>query len=315
MSAQQDAPAKGAPPKLRLRPAKLASRQPANHDAALSQLQNAITEIYHQRQSQLRFEECYRNAYNLVRANLATKLHNIVISTMGNNLKELGQTHLQPFYSSGGRSSDRSSPITILYSGPNSPSNMCDDVKPGLKNPSEPIEVDLFSNPEEHTNFEHVATDKPITPEEAETDARFIKALLTVWDRHLLSLPKIASILCYMDNHFIEHPHERCRPLMQDGPSQFYEKILLNDGGWAKRRLIRSALGQIEYERRGELVNRSLVKGVASMLLLLEEGAYEGLLEKPFLNDAAKFYDIEFSKLLETSSSADVLRKVGLKNF
>ncbi|KAJ9081826.1 Cullin-3 [Entomophthora muscae] len=124
------------PPKVRLRPAKLASRQPPNHDDAFEQLRDAITEIYHQRQSLLRFEECYRNAYTIVRANLAPKLHEHVLATMGENLKELYQIHIQPFYAPICQQAVKSSPITILSSGPSSPSIMCDDVKPGAKNHS-----------------------------------------------------------------------------------------------------------------------------------------------------------------------------------
>ncbi|KAJ9081825.1 hypothetical protein DSO57_1010715 [Entomophthora muscae] len=167
-----------------------------------------------------------------------------------------------------------------------------------------------MSEQDECEVIEYALADEPITSEEAELGARFLKALTTVWDRHLLSLPKIASILCYMDNYFIEHPQEKCRPLMQDGPSQFYKKILLADGEWIKDRLIKSVLGQFEHERRGELGNRGIVKGAVSMLLLIEEGAYETLLEKPFLSDTAKFYNAEFSRLMETSSSREVLAKI-----
>ncbi|KAI0225771.1 hypothetical protein L0F63_006951 [Massospora cicadina] len=264
------------PPKVRLRPAKLATRQLEDHEAALNQIKTAITEIYHYRQSTLKFEECYRNAYNLVRANLGVKLHATALATMGENLNRLYRLHLRPFHHQNFNNSSSPSP-TDPSKGGGTGSRSCDAV---------PVEN---SAPE----------------------ASRVEAVILIWDRHLVSLPKITSMLCYLDNYFKQHPNEACRPLVRGGPLQFYDKVLLSDGAWAKSRVTQAVLGQVALERLGGLGNRGVVKAVTSMLLLLEDGAYQTLLEGPYLAASKEFYEGEFSRLVGVASSREVLAKVG----
>ncbi|KAI9297882.1 Cullin-domain-containing protein [Neoconidiobolus thromboides FSU 785] len=75
-------------------------RNEKDNQKSIEVIRQAIKDIYQQRKSQLSFEECYRNAYYLVRTNLSEKLFDNVKSQVTNCLAEVAGEELMPLIDS-----------------------------------------------------------------------------------------------------------------------------------------------------------------------------------------------------------------------
>lgn len=75
-----------------------------------------------------------------------------------------------------------------------------------------------------------------------------------------------------------------------------------------KERLISQLLSLVENDRRGERVNRRLVRVIVGMLVDLSKDAYKGDFEKPFLERTAEFYQRESAEILAEASAAECAR-------
>ena len=80
-----------------------------------------------------------------------------------------------------------------------------------------------------------------------------------------------------------------------------------------KERLCQTLLDMIQRERRGEIINRGLIKNIIQMLVEVgvhSRSVYEEDFEKPFLEATATFYRLESQKFISSNSCPDYLKKV-----
>ena len=74
-------------------------------------------------------------------------------------------------------------------------------------------------------------------------------------------------------------------------------------------RLLQMLLDLVQRERQGEMIERSLVKTVTSMLVELGRDVYAKDFEASFLQSSAVFYQAESNEYISQNSAADYLRK------
>lgn len=78
--------------------------------------------------------------------------------------------------------------------------------------------------------------------------------------------------------------------------------------------LVNAILDQIQYEREGNVINRSAVKGCVDVFLRLEPTqhttVYKQILEPQFLKASERFYNEEARHLLDTCDAPEFLQRV-----
>ena len=152
-----------------------------------------------------------------------------------------------------------------------------------------------------------------------EAGEKLMRALRQAWEDHLLCMSMTTDVLMYMDRVYCEEKRvPKIYPLTM---GQFREHILLEPlegyGDMSVANILTSTvLGQIDMERHGDIVDRTLIRTCMYML----EGLYETEVEEEdlklyltrfepaFLSASRVFYKNEGQKLLNTVDAGSFCR-------
>jgi len=140
-------------------------------------------------------------------------------------------------------------------------------------------------------------------------DENLLAALNAAWEEHTQSMLMIRDILMYMDRVYVVHNNEA--PVYDVGLQKFRENITRHLN--IKDRMLNALLSNIEKERRGEVINRGLLKNITQMLVDLGIGSktvYEDDFEKHYLSESTRFYRLEAQEFISTNSAPEYMKKV-----
>jgi cullin 3 len=103
----------------------------------------------------------------------------------------------------------------------------------------------------------------------------FLKKLKEAWEEHETCLRMISDVLMYLDRTYLKQ--ETLPYVYPMGQNVFRDSILHHPQ--IQKCLVDSLLHQIDLERRGEMVDHSLLKRIIEMLLNFDEGQGKLLLK------------------------------------
>eukprot|EP00406_Dinophysis_acuminata_P006786 CAMPEP_0179220922 /NCGR_PEP_ID=MMETSP0797-20121207/5897_1 /TAXON_ID=47934 /ORGANISM="Dinophysis acuminata, Strain DAEP01" /LENGTH=750 /DNA_ID=CAMNT_0020927633 /DNA_START=123 /DNA_END=2375 /DNA_ORIENTATION=- len=139
-------------------------------------------------------------------------------------------------------------------------------------------------------------------------DDRLLEELKKQWDDHKTTMVMIRDILMYMDRNFVSQYKKV--PVYEMGLIIFRENV--SGHTKVRTRLLTLMLQNIAAERRGEQVDRILLKHTVSMLVDLGvqgKNVYRECFEDQFLDDTRKFYQDESVQYISQNTCSDYLKK------
>eukprot|EP00850_Spirogloea_muscicola_P000165 SM000001S04567 [mRNA] locus=s1:981996:985237:- [translate_table: standard] len=136
-------------------------------------------------------------------------------------------------------------------------------------------------------------------------EGRFLEELDARWVDHGKSLQMVRDILMYMDRTFVANQNKA--PVHELGLALWRDHVVRAPP--IRDRLRSTLLGLVHAERRGEVINRYLMRSATKMLADLGPSVYQEDFEKPFLESAAAFYNVEAQEFLRTCDCADYLKR------
>jgi len=140
---------------------------------------------------------------------------------------------------------------------------------------------------------------------QAANDEQFLPELKDKWDKHKLSSIMIRDILMYMDRTYVAA--QKKTPVYERGLQIFREEVCRNPR--IKDRLLTMLLDLVQRERQGEMIERSLLRTVTSMLVELGRDVYTRDFEANFLAASGTFYAAEAQEYIAQNSAADYMKK------
>jgi cullin 3 len=147
-----------------------------------------------------------------------------------------------------------------------------------------------------------------ITNSKTSTEEGLLPLMNSQWIEHKLCMVMIRDILMYLDRAFVQK--NKLMSVYDMGLSIF-KKYVVKDTE-IKDRLQAKLLSEIERERKGELIDREVIKGVLTMLVelgLKTKKVYEEDFEKEFLERSSLFYRTESLELIQNESCPAFLRQ------
>eukprot|EP00262_Sarcandra_glabra_P005528 TRINITY_DN1720_c0_g1_i1.p1 TRINITY_DN1720_c0_g1~~TRINITY_DN1720_c0_g1_i1.p1 ORF type:complete len:735 (+),score=139.79 TRINITY_DN1720_c0_g1_i1:318-2522(+) len=140
---------------------------------------------------------------------------------------------------------------------------------------------------------------------EAAQGGLFLEELNRKWAEHNKALQMIRDILMYMDRTFVTTSHKT--PVHELGLNLWRDNIIHSSK--IQPRLQNTLLELVHRERRGEVINRGLMRNIIKMLMDLGSSVYQEDFEKPFLEVSANFYSVESQQFIECCDCGEYLRK------
>ncbi|KAJ0988326.1 hypothetical protein J5N97_006682 [Dioscorea zingiberensis] len=140
---------------------------------------------------------------------------------------------------------------------------------------------------------------------EAAQGGLFLEELNRKWEEHNKALQMIRDILMYMDRTFVPINHKT--PVHELGLNLWRDNIIYSSK--IQTRLLDTLLDLIQRERKGEVINRGLMRNVTKMLMDLGSSVYQENFEKPFLEVSASFYSLESQQFIECCDCGEYLKK------
>jgi len=139
-------------------------------------------------------------------------------------------------------------------------------------------------------------------------DDRLLEELKKQWDDHKTTMVMIRDILMYMDRNFVSQYKKV--PVYEMGLIIFRENV--SGHTRVRTRLLTLMLENIAAERRGEQVDRILLKHTVGMLVELGvqgKNTYHESFEAHFLDSSRKFYQDESVQYISQNTCSDYLKK------
>mmetsp|Transcript_13328 Transcript_13328/g.25129 ORF Transcript_13328/g.25129 Transcript_13328/m.25129 type:complete len:779 (+) Transcript_13328:73-2409(+) len=139
-------------------------------------------------------------------------------------------------------------------------------------------------------------------------DDRLLEELKKQWDDHKTTMVMIRDILMYMDRNFVSQYKKV--PVYEMGLMIFRENV--SGHARVRTRLLTLMLDNIAAERRGEQVDRILLKHTVNMLAELGvqgKNVYRESFEDQFLDHTRKFYQDESVQYISQNTCSDYLKK------
>lgn len=139
-------------------------------------------------------------------------------------------------------------------------------------------------------------------------DDRLLEELKRQWDDHKTTMVMIRDILMYMDRNFVSQYKKV--PVYEMGLIIFRESV--SGHARVRNRLLALMLENIAAERRGEQVDRILLKHTVNMLVELGvqgKQVYRECFEDQFLDRTRKFYQDESVQYISQNTCSDYLKK------
>ncbi|EHK15732.1 uncharacterized protein TRIVIDRAFT_37896 [Trichoderma virens Gv29-8] len=156
--------------------------------------------------------------------------------------------------------------------------------------------------------------------ERRQTGEKFLKGLRDTWEDHNMSMNMTADILMYLDRGYTQQEPRRV-PIFATTIALFRDHILrsclnANSDSLIVDILISVMLDQIDMERRGDVIDRNLIRSCSRMLSCLYETEdetessklYLTIFEPRFLSNSETFYSRECERLLRESDASTWLR-------
>jgi len=139
-------------------------------------------------------------------------------------------------------------------------------------------------------------------------DDRLLEELKKQWEDHKTTMVMIRDILMYMDRNFVSQYKKV--PVYEMGLMIFRENVSGHQR--VKTRLLTLMLDNIAAERRGEQVDKILLKHTVNMLVELGvqgKNVYRESFEDQFLDHTRKFYQDESVQYISQNTCSDYLKK------
>lgn len=139
-------------------------------------------------------------------------------------------------------------------------------------------------------------------------DDRLLEELKKQWDDHKTTMVMIRDILMYMDRNFVSQYKKV--PVYEMGLIIFRENV--SGHTRVRTRLLTLMLDNIAAERRGEQVDRILLKHTVNMLVELGvqgKNIYRECFEDQYLDHTRKFYQDESVQYISQNTCSDYLKK------
>jgi len=139
-------------------------------------------------------------------------------------------------------------------------------------------------------------------------DDRLLEELKKQWDDHKTTMVMIRDILMYMDRNFVSQYKKV--PVYEMGLIIFRENV--SGHTRVRSRLLTLMLDNIAAERRGEQVDRILLKHTVNTLVELGvqgKNIYRECFEDQFLDHTRKFYQDESVQYISQNTCSDYLKK------
>ncbi|ORX56544.1 Cullin-domain-containing protein [Piromyces finnis] len=147
---------------------------------------------------------------------------------------------------------------------------------------------------------------------EIERDLDFLRIIKKTWDNHIMAISEIKSLLMYMDRVYV--PRAKLLPIYEKSQHIFRDTIVLDEN--IKELVINIILKEIERERSGEMIDRSLIGNVINMMLALHEGnketgesLYKSIFEDRYLKSSRDYYANLSEKFLDENDASEWLKK------
>eukprot|EP00947_MAST-08B_sp_MAST-8B-sp1_P004411 g4411.t1 len=121
----------------------------------------------------------------------------------------------------------------------------------------------------------------------------FLQQVQQAWQDHCVSTLAIRGLFLYLDRTYVLQT-AGTKQIWDLGLALFREQLVRRPE--VQRRVVSGILVTVERERRGESVNRSLLRTLVRMFLALD--LYEDALQPPFLNASLRFYQDEGRRLM-----------------
>lgn len=137
----------------------------------------------------------------------------------------------------------------------------------------------------------------------------FLKKFIEMWTKHDTALKMVRDINMYLDRNFVVK--EKQKDIYTMGHIMF-KKFILRDAD-VHSRFISYILDKINDERKGEKIERELIRGAIKILLELGFGnnnVYKKDFEKVFLERSYDFYNHEAQDSITTHSAYEYLKIV-----
>ncbi|KAG5981422.1 hypothetical protein E4U55_002955 [Claviceps digitariae] len=168
-----------------------------------------------------------------------------------------------------------------------------------------------------------IGVDKNLTSsvnERRQTGEKFLKGLRDTWEDHNMSMNMTADILMYLDRGYTQQEPNRV-PIFATTIALFRDHILrsclnANTNNLIIDILISVMLDQINMEREGDVIDRSVIRSCSRMLNCLYDTEDESesnklyltVFEPRFLSNSETFYGAECQRLLREADTSTWLR-------
>jgi cullin 3 len=124
----------------------------------------------------------------------------------------------------------------------------------------------------------------------------------------------IKDILMYMDRNYV--PKQKLPTVEHMQTSQFKNHVILYEG--IKAKFITKILNEIQQEREGNIVDRTMLRSVITMLVdvgITSKKLYEQEFEGPFIRDTREFYHNYSNSLILKSTCPEFLQVASNRLF
>ncbi|XP_010784803.1 cullin-4A isoform X2 [Notothenia coriiceps] len=141
--------------------------------------------------------------------------------------------------------------------------------------------------------------------EESLDNLSFLKRINRCWQDHCRQTIMIRSIFLFLDRTYVLQ--NSLLPSIWDTGLELFRTHIVSDSG-VQKRTVDGILEQIELERNGETVDRSLIRSLLGMLSDLQ--VYKDSFEERFLIDTNRLYAAEGQRLMQQRDVPEYLHHV-----
>ncbi|CAG0890404.1 unnamed protein product [Darwinula stevensoni] len=148
--------------------------------------------------------------------------------------------------------------------------------------------------------YENLSNDNQVREDLLESPpSDLLQTLVLAWTDHKISLTIISDILGYLDRVYV--PQNGVEDVYGLGLALFRDHVIKY--GEIKEQLKEALSDMVTRERKGETVDRSMIRDITTMLAMLGGDIYKKVFEEPFLQQAVEFYRVKSRNFLEGGSS------------
>lgn len=144
---------------------------------------------------------------------------------------------------------------------------------------------------------EHVVKLLPFFTQQYDDEMEFLTVVRSKWTVYCQQMLLIRGIFLYLDRTYVVQ-NTGILPIWDLGLRLFATKVVLC--GSVKTRLMVTVLGQIQKERAGDVVDRSLLRDLVHMLIDSQLYQGSGNFEERFLHETREAYHAEGSRMVNS---------------